>query len=134
MSTIQPLTDTRPLRLILAGLGFWGSSWVQTIQRSRHWDLVALVDVDRAALERAAGTAQLGDSACFDSISAAASTIESDAVLVAVPPPLHAPLALEALENGLHTLIEKPLAATMDEGRAIVQAAAAADRVAMVSQ
>jgi predicted dehydrogenase len=124
----------RPLRLIVAGLGFWGSSWVPVVSRSRHWDLVALVDVDGAALERAASAAQLDASACFDSVTAAARAVESDAVLVAVPPALHAPLALEALDNGLHCLIEKPLAATLDDARAIVEKAEAAGRLAMVSQ
>jgi len=38
-----------------------------------------------------------------------------DAVLVAVPPSFHIPVALEAAERGCHLFIEKPLAAGMEQ-------------------
>lgn len=52
-----------------------------------------------------------------------------DAVSVAVPTFLHAPIAIAALERGLHVLSEKPLARTADEGRTMVAAARKAGRV-----
>lgn len=52
-----------------------------------------------------------------------------DAVLICVPDRLHAPLGLAAIEAGLPTLIEKPLAPTVDESRALAQAAREADVV-----
>jgi predicted dehydrogenase len=52
-----------------------------------------------------------------------------DAVSVAAPTFLHAPVAIAALERGLHVLCEKPLARTVDEGAAMVQAARRAGRV-----
>jgi predicted dehydrogenase len=39
---------------------------------------------------------------------------EPQAVVVAVPPSLHVPVALEAAERGCHLFIEKPLAASME--------------------
>ncbi len=45
-----------------------------------------------------------------------------DGALIAAPNHLHAPLAIECLENGLDVLIEKPLASTVAEGRAITEA------------
>jgi predicted dehydrogenase len=52
-----------------------------------------------------------------------------DAVSVAVPTFLHAPIAVAALERGLHVLSEKPIARTLSEAAAMVEAARTAGRV-----
>lgn len=52
-----------------------------------------------------------------------------DAVSVAVPTFLHAPIAIAALERGLHVLAEKPIARNESEAQLMVEAARAADRV-----
>jgi predicted dehydrogenase len=52
-----------------------------------------------------------------------------DAVSIAVPTFLHAPIAIAALHRGLHVLSEKPLARNAAEADSMVQAARAADRV-----
>lgn len=52
-----------------------------------------------------------------------------DAVSVAVPTFLHAPITVAALDRGLHVLSEKPLARNGDEGRLMVDAARRAGRV-----
>jgi predicted dehydrogenase len=46
-----------------------------------------------------------------------------DAVVIAAPPTLHAPLALEAIARGVHVLVEKPLAPTLEEAETMVAAA-----------
>jgi predicted dehydrogenase len=52
-----------------------------------------------------------------------------DAISVAVPTFLHAPIAVAALERGIHVLSEKPIARNAAEGRAMVDAARKAGRV-----
>jgi len=52
-----------------------------------------------------------------------------DAVSVAVPTFLHAPITIAALERGMHVLSEKPVARNETEARAMVDAARAAGRV-----
>jgi predicted dehydrogenase len=52
-----------------------------------------------------------------------------DAVSVAVPTFLHAPIAIAALERGMHVLSEKPIARNVTEADSMVQAARTADRV-----
>ena len=52
-----------------------------------------------------------------------------DAVSVAVPTFLHAPIAVAALERGIHVLSEKPIARNAAEGQAMVDAARKAGRV-----
>ncbi len=46
-----------------------------------------------------------------------------DALIVATPPHLHAPISIAAMRNGKHVLCEKPLARTIGEARAMVAAA-----------
>ena len=48
---------------------------------------------------------------------------ELDALVVAAPTTAHVPLALAAIERDVPVLVEKPLAATVDEGVQIVRAA-----------
>ena len=45
---------------------------------------------------------------------------ELDALVIAAPTTAHVPLALAAIERGVPVLVEKPLAATVDEGMQIV--------------
>jgi predicted dehydrogenase len=55
-----------------------------------------------------------------------------DAVSVVTPTPLHFDLALRSLHKGVHILIEKPIAATLDEARRLTEAAEASGLVTMV--
>lgn len=51
-------------------------------------------------------------------------------VVIATPAHLHRPICLRALSLGMHVLCEKPLALNLGEAREMVEAAAAAKRVA----
>ena len=55
-----------------------------------------------------------------------------DAVVVALPNHLHAAAGLAALAHGKHLYLEKPLATSLDEGKALIAAAQAARVVAMI--
>ncbi len=77
----------------------------------------------RAAIKRFFPSAIELDSA--DEIMAG----EVDAALVASPPKYHAPQAIGLLQKGLHILCEKPMAATVQEAEAMIQAARDADRI-----
>jgi predicted dehydrogenase len=54
---------------------------------------------------------------------------EIDAVSICVPNHLHAQVAIDALRAGKHVLIEKPLARTIEEGEAIVEAGREAGKI-----
>ena len=58
---------------------------------------------------------------------------EIDAVFVGTPNQWHVPVALEAVRNGKHVLVTKPLADSEDAARALVEAAEAAGVVNMMS-
>jgi predicted dehydrogenase len=133
LGEVSPEAGT-PLRIALAGLGFWGQSWVNVVRASPAWALAALVDVDRAARERAAQAAGLTSDVCFATVTEAAAAVALDAVLVVVPPAMHGAVAHSALDSGLHCLVEKPFTETLAEARAVVAHANAAGRIVMVSQ
>lgn len=57
----------------------------------------------------------------------------SDAVVIATPPALHAEMALAAIAAGVHVFCEKPIAANVTEARQIRDAAAAAGVTGMMN-
>lgn len=122
------------MKIIQIGAGAWGESWVNVVRRSPHWELAAIVDIDETARERAAKAAGLQDRAYSELKEALESGVEAEAALVVVPPEYHAPVAVEAMDSGLHCLLEKPLADTIDACRRIVDASERTQRRAMVSQ
>jgi len=57
-----------------------------------------------------------------------------DAVVVCSPNVYHAPQTIDALKDGKHVLVEKPMACSRAEGKAMIAAAKAARRFLMVGQ
>jgi predicted dehydrogenase len=55
-----------------------------------------------------------------------------DAVSIAVPTALHESVATDALEAGAHILVEKPITATLEEGKRLIKRAADLKRQLMV--
>lgn len=55
-----------------------------------------------------------------------------DAVLICTPTESHALIALAALRQGLHVLVEKPMATNVQDARAIVETSLDADRAVVV--
>jgi predicted dehydrogenase len=55
-----------------------------------------------------------------------------DAAVIAAPTHLHHPIALDCISAGLHVLVEKPIAPSVEEGRQIVAAARRAGVMLMV--
>lgn len=64
MTAFRTLPAGRPLRAVVVGAGGMGREWTRTVQASPDVDLVAIVDLDRAAAERAA--AELGAGVLVD--------------------------------------------------------------------
>ena len=64
--------------------------------------------------------------------SVAALLDDVDAVVIAVPTIVHEEVALAAIERGVHILVEKPIAPTLDAADRIVGAADAADVLVMI--
>lgn len=121
----------RPRRTALLGFGHVAEhGHLPAWQTRQDFAIVAVAEPDPArravAAERLPGAQLYADAAQL----LAAEAIE--AVDIAAPPALHAPLAVAAARAGAHVLCEKPLATTVDDFRAMRDAARAAD-VALVT-
>ncbi len=95
----------RPVRVAVIGAGFFGGLHAAKYAANPDADLVAVIDVDK---ERARSVAdKVGARAETD---LAAVLAEVHAVSVAAPARVHYRLARQALEAGVHCLVEKPIA------------------------
>jgi predicted dehydrogenase len=100
------------------------------ISRVDDVELAAVVDPSADLARRVA--AQWGGIPHFVDLASAADAVHADAVILAVPDRLHAPLAEEALRSGLHVLVEKPIAGTVDDAIAMQRVAVESDRLLRV--
>ncbi|KAA1397722.1 Gfo/Idh/MocA family protein [Aeromicrobium ginsengisoli] len=107
------------LRVGVVGCGYWGSKHVRTLLSLEAVSRVCVIDP--SAERRSAVTRVYPRVDEYSTLSDALGQL--DAVVIAVPPTLHAPLALEAIAHGVHVLVEKPLAPTVTECEAMVTAA-----------
>jgi len=93
--------------------------------------VAALCDTNAVRLRDAASLVG-GDPACYGSLGEMLARERLDAVTVATPDALHAEHACAALREGVHVLIDKPLATTVDGCRRILRASWRSGKVAMV--
>lgn len=119
------------LRLGLVGCGGMGCRHIGGLARLRAigqptWDLVGVCDLFPASATRAADLAaeRLGTRpAEFGTLAEMQVACNLDAIIVTTSPDLHAPVGLEAFDLGLHVMVEKPIALTVEQGASLVQAA-----------
>jgi predicted dehydrogenase len=107
------------LRVGVVGCGYWGSKHVRTLLSLEAVSRVCVIDPSDE--RRSAVTRVYPRVDEYRTLGEALGQL--DAVIIAAPPTLHAPLALEAIARGVHVLVEKPLAPTVKEGQAMVRAA-----------
>jgi len=91
---------------------------------------MALSDPHGARLAELAST--LGDVRTYADSQGLLADPELDAVFVATPNALHAPLALRALAAGKHVIVEKPFATSTSEAEALIESAERAGRTLSV--
>jgi len=123
------------LRVLQVGLGGWGRDWAhRVIPEVTEVDLVGCVDPDPSALARLREEIQIAPDLCFLTVERAIEATKPEAVLVTATLPGHATIARTALAAGLHVLVEKPFAESVEVAQQLVQLAAAKRKTLMVSQ
>lgn len=113
------------------GLGV-GSLHVGAYVASPNVDLVGICDINPERLKLAGEQHGVPRDRWMESIDDLLAVPGLEAVNVALPNDLHAPVTIRALQAGLHVLCEKPLARTAAEAQSMVDAAAAAKKKLMV--
>ena len=121
----------KPLGIVLAGLGVRGRHWAEVLTRSPRTEILAYVDPNPAAVERAA--ALYGERPAYTSVEEAlAATPDVGGLVLANPPIGRAAQVRATAERGIPMLIEKPLALSLDEAAELVGIAEAANVPLMV--
>ena len=109
--------DTR-LRVAVIGVGYLGRFHALIYSRLPEVELVGVVDTDA---ERAASVAEEAGCTAYERPDEL--LVRVDAVSVVVPTSAHLAAAEPFLGRGIHVLLEKPIAATHEEGAKIVRLA-----------
>lgn len=113
------------LRVGLVGAGYISEFHARAIQRIPNARIIGIADVVNS---RAAGlAARFSIPKVFPSMEAMMKE-GVDVIHILTPPDTHAQLAIAALKNGCHVLVEKPLAINAEEVDRISDAAAAAKK------
>jgi predicted dehydrogenase len=117
------------VRLACIGVGGQGTSNLRAFLADERVQVVAVCDVDAQHLERAAELAKLGKSDCYHDFRDVLARSDVDAIMNATPDHWHAHIAVAAARAGKDMYSEKPLGASIGEGRAICEAVRQNQRV-----
>ncbi|HEX4959503.1 MAG TPA: Gfo/Idh/MocA family oxidoreductase [Thermoanaerobaculia bacterium] len=128
MERLEEDTD-RKLRLAVVGCGAVAAiHHLPAISRCRGAEAVVLVDADpKRAQDLAARFGVAETETDYRSLPG-----RVDAAVVALPNSLHAPVSIDLLRQGVHVLVEKPMALNVQECDAMIAAAEAARSVLAV--
>ncbi len=104
----------------MIGAGYLGRIHARIYHEMDNVDLIAVVDTDATVAQSVAK-----DCDCQALTGAQEVLGGIDAVSIVVPTSVHLPVARPFLEAGIHTLLEKPVAPTVEESARIVRIAEA---------
>lgn len=129
-----PASDEPPKRAVgptikcgVIGCGPWGREILKSLSRLPNAPVVALADTYPAFLRRAGDSAP--NAKKYEDYKQVLADAEVQAVIIATPSHAHREIAIAALKAGKHVYCEAPLAHTIEDAKAIAQAAKAAGKV-----
>src|SRR6188474_2459165 len=118
----------RPLRVGVVGVGVMGSNHARVFAGLPGTELVGVADPDSKQADFVAQT--LGCIAVSDVNELLERDV--DAITIAAPTHLHRDIALTCIARGVHVMVEKPIASSVEEGREIINVARRAGVTLMV--
>ncbi len=105
-----------------------GAGWISqiafmpSVAQTSNSELVAIVTGNPEARAKLAEFYGITETCGYDGYDALLASGKIDAVYIALPNSQHADFAIRALKAGIHAMVEKPLATTVDECRAMIAA------------
>jgi predicted dehydrogenase len=118
------VTAANPIRVAVVGVGDFGRNHARVWRDLEGAQLAGVVDVNQDRAKKVA--AEFGTEVIADIASLAGRV---DAVSLAVPTIEHARIGRELLDRGIDVLVEKPIAATLEEADALISAARRGNRI-----
>lgn len=120
-----------PLRIGLLGCGrIVRAVHLPILTGLRGVELVGLAEADPE--RRAAAKQRAPRAAAYPGYEDLVGRPEVDAVVICLPPALHAGAAVAALDEGKHVYLEKPIATNLDDARRVVDASRKSTAIAMI--
>jgi predicted dehydrogenase len=122
----------KPVRIAVVGGGVYGSQMLNCFaaaQRRGQAELVALVDLDDAVLDRHESTSGIKG---YKSLDAMLGAEALDAIAIATPDHLHLDGVLKGAEAGLHIISQKPLDVRAERVEQMIAACEARNRLLYV--
>lgn len=116
------------------GTGNRGSHLLRGVLEQPDAKVVALCDIKPDRLDKAATAAARDNPATYSEWRRVIDRQDVQAVFIATPPDLHAPMAIAALEAGKHVYCEKPIGITATQVRDVVRAARRSKAVFVAGQ
>jgi UDP-N-acetylglucosamine 3-dehydrogenase len=115
------------IKVGVIGLGFMGSAHARVYKKLKDCELVAICDSNPKKR-------QLAKDYNCEFVTNFENFLDKnlDAVSICTPTSMHKDLALAALENGKHVLVEKPFAGSLKQGEEILKKANAANQLLAV--
>ncbi len=128
MSETASSETERQIRIGVVGVGIMGSNHARVFAGLSGVTLVGVADPDRTQADFVGKTLGCAGVGSVDELLA----LGIDAVTIAAPTHLHHETALACISRGVHVLVEKPIASTIEEGNDLIAAARRANVTLMV--
>jgi len=109
----------KKLGVLVHGAGWVSTQHIKAFQNNPHTQVVAVSSRRRESAQRRADEAGLTNVGIYTDLHAALQHEGVDIVCVCTPQHLHAENTIAAAEAGKHVVIEKPIANSLDEMRAM---------------
>ena len=123
------MSELKPLRAGVIGLGWAGQQHMAAYAADSGIELAAIAGMEAPQLVRLGDEYGVAGDHRFADWNDLVARGDLDVVSIATPTTLHAPIAVGALDAGLHVLCEKPMAENADTAKTMVEAARRNDRV-----
>jgi len=116
------------IRVGVIGIGNIGTMHATNIYQNKiqGMKLTAVCDMRQSQLEFCQKT--FSNVTCYNDYNLLIHSGEVDAVVIAVPHRLHAKIAIDVLQVGLHVLLEKPIDVTVKEARKLIKVSEQTDK------
>ncbi len=119
-----------PVRIGVLGCGYWGPNLIRNFAKLRACEILMVADVDARKLEPVQWA--YPKIKTYGSPEAVLREDGIEALVIVTPVSTHYELAKAALQNDKHVLIEKPLAASVEQAEELVQLAEERGKILMV--
>jgi len=121
------------IKILQIGAGIRGRQWANFVKAHPDVEYAGFVEPNPDAARQFKGVA---GEACphFANLEDALRTVKANAAFIVTPSATHAEVSIACLNAGLTVMVEKPLAATIQEGRHVLECAARVGKQVIVAE